>query len=371
MKSSATREGAGQGLSLEIRELGGRSRKETDRPPFSYQLGPKTIDIKVPTFARVSVQDEWRWVDIHNGQHWGVAGVRVPHTKLEFSFPNQTAIRISAHGRVWLLRLRPGPRGPRRSSVGATLRSSRYLLGSIIAHMSVLGLLWYGVNQNFDLGNSSSENAKALKEKPKPQAAAAGEGGGMPASRPFEGMTYTEYTRRVEAAKREANPLGYLAQSLNKMKVKEGVGKGKGAGIQSATGVIGSGVGTGSGTSLTDAVSSQKFSVQSSGGTAGGKQITEKQKLALREKFRELQDDFKRIYSRLLSQDPNLSVTVAFQTKVQANGYLELSDFKARGTYLPETLPQLKSAMAEVLRSVYVGPELGGLTLRAENVFVR
>ncbi len=370
MKTSTKIENSLHTPQLEIKQLGSQ-KTSTENLPFACELNSKMIQIIVPTYARVSVQNQWRWVDIHNGQHWGAIGVQSPQNKLDFSFPTETSLRISANGKTWLVRLHPVAQTGRRFSIGSTIKSTSYFGLSLIGHISLLLLLWYGVTQKFDLGGFNSETEKAQKEKPKPQASAAAEGGGEPVSRPFEGITFTEYSKKLEAAKREANPLGFLAQSLNKMKVKSGAGKGKGSGVQSATGVIGSGLGTGTGTSLTDAISNQKFNVQATGSTAGGKQVTEKQKLALREKFRELQDDFKRIYSKLLSQDPSLSVTVAFQTRVQGNGYLELSDFKARGTYQPSTIPQLKGAMADVLRSVYVGPELSGLTLRAENVFVR
>ncbi len=373
MKLVTTLENLMADPTLEVRELNNRKGKDRDVIPFSAEILPKSIKVKVPTFARVSVQESWRWADIHNGQQWGANGVSSPQTELELSFPIETSLRISAEGRTWLVRLRPVHHAKHRPSLGATLKSSRYLGFSLFGHLNLLLLLWLAVSHNLDFGSSASRDAeKALKEvKKQEQAAASSEGGGMPESRPFEGMSYTEYLRRIEAAKREANPLGYLAQSLNNMKVKDnGLGKGKGAAIKSATGAIGSGMGGGTGTSLSDTVSNQKFTLQAPT-SAGGKNITEKQKLALREKFRELQDDFKRIYSKLLSQDPNLSVTVTFQTKVLPNGYLELAEFKARGNYQAATLPLLKSAMADVIRSVFVGPELSGLTLRAENVFVR
>lgn len=354
---------------LQVRELLPRGMKEVDHLPFACKVTGSDIGINIPFYARISVKEGLRWTDIHNGQRWNGLGVRPPQPEMTFQLPLQSEWRIQLQGRTWLLRQRPVTLEPIPFNLRQTIKRSRFFGFSLFGHLSLFAMLWGIIHLQFG-GLSPDEAQKAeLAKKTPPKVEDSGAAGGGAPSRPFEGISYTEYLRRVEQAKREANPLGYLAQSLNKMKANYGAGNAKTAGAQSATGNIGKGMGSGVGPGLTAVVSNQKFQMQNSAGEST--KLNDSQKLALRQKLREMEGDFRRIYNRLLSQDPTLAVTVAIETTVKPTGYLELSAFKPRGTYKPEIIAQLKSAMAEVVRSVYAGTEFSGITLKAEEVFVR
>lgn len=353
---------------IQVLELGLGKPRQVDSVPFVCTLAGNDLSLELPFYALVQVKEDWRWVTIHDGRQWNALGARSSGNELPFSFPASAEIKISLQGRTWLVRRRPVTLEPVRFELASTLRRSKYFGLSLFGHLNLFLILWLAV-QGYLGFESAKDSSKSPDKKtsvapPPPEGAA---GGGASPIIPFQGMTYTEYSRRVEAAKREADPLGYLTKSLGKMKT-DGAGSARISGAASATGNVGTGLGK-AGSRLSDVVAGQKFEVPAT--TKDGKSVTDKQRQALHDKFKDLQEDFQRIYNRLLSQDPKLSVTVTYQTRVQPSGYLDLADFKAHGTYQPESLAQLKKAMAEAIRGVYVGPELNGLTVRADTIFVR
>lgn len=353
---------------IQILELGLGKPKQVDSVPFVCEINESDLALALPFYALVQVKEGWRWTTVHDGRKWNALGTRSSGNELPFTFPSSAEIKISLQGRTWLVRRRPVTLEPVRFELASTLRRSKYFGLSLFGHINLFLILWLAV-QGY-LGFESAKQAETNEQKktavaPPPPAEGAA-GGGAP-SIPFAGITYTEYSRRVEAAKREADPLGYLTKSLSKMK-NDGAGSARISGAASATGNVGSGLGK-AGSRLSDVVAGQKFEMPST--TKDGKSISEKQRLALHDKFKDMQEDFQRVYNRLLGQDPKLSVTVTYQTRVQPSGYLELADFKAHGTYQPESLAQLKKGMADVIRGVFVGPELNGLAVRADTIFAR
>lgn len=334
--------------------------------PFPCELTDRELVLTVPVYAKVSIWETWRWVEIFNGANWSSLGVRPQSSDLQFRFPLHARLKVSCEGATWRIGMPEAPRLGTRS-LGGFLRESRYFGVSAVTHVLVIAVLLFsaqrGLLQGGRLKKTSPEQDQAKK-----MAAISG-AVTVPVSRPYEGITYTDYIRREEAAKREANPLLYLSKSLSKIPVSAGGHAVSTSMGQSSTGALSAVRPMLSDSALTSAVSRNKFTAPAA--TVQGEKLTETQKNALRQKFRDLQEDFRRIYSRLLSQDPSLTLTASYETRVTPSGYLELEDFRSRGTYKAATLQELKRQMSEVIRGVYVGPELNGLTLRAENVFAR
>jgi hypothetical protein len=329
-------------------------------PPFQALEQEGEISLSLPVYAIVAIRDGLRWRSVHNGSHWGSLGIGGEKNPLRLRFPLLAKIRVKAQGGTWVIALAPSDT---RSSESPSLMDHALVLLFLFGTGVLRRSLRIGSDQK------SQSVALSLKKEEKTTTAA---GTAIPQSVPFAGISYRELLERLA---RNLAPIDRLASLLGKTKKVDWSAAGaptsrdaKSAGATLALDGIPGGGNTGIG--ITAQIEARKFSVKTAKGDPDQK-ADEKQVALLRERFRESQEDFRRVYSRLLSLDPSLSVTVAFQVKVQPDGSLSLVDFKARGNYLPLALKRLESGMAEVLHGISVGPQLAGVVIRGENIFVR
>jgi hypothetical protein len=188
----------------------------------------------------------------------------------------------------------------------------------------------------------------------------------------FDGMSYTQYQQgqvKAAQAKKASNLLGRLqGMKFADPSQVPGAASVPGANFQ---------VGAGKNGLLTSMVSRQRFTVRvpievaKPQGTEGSRKMTDKERAELRQKFRALEPEFRKIYGHALTQDPHLQVTVNFEAEIQPTGFLGLSNFKAQGSYRPETLSLLKNGMGALIEKIYVAKDLSGAKIRGANIFVR
>lgn len=351
----------------------------SSEPPFSAQVEKGQIQITVPAYARVSVSGGVAWKTVHDGQSWGREGISSASKTVALSFDLSTQVRIAANGREWEVKLQaPAMKGGRPSANRLSGREWFLLVASILGHAGLfLSLVYLGAAND---GSPKITKNFLVAEKPVPVKKGGGaSSGGETTYVPFGGMTYSKFLNQLAAKEFAADPAAALLKSVTKLDPSKGgkraeIGKGiksnaDGIGTGSGSGV-GDGSGAGTGDALTGVIARQKFTAQESS-SADSKSLNDRQRALLRAKVRELGADYQRVYSRLLSGDPRLSVTVSLEVKVLPNGFLSVAGFKARGTYQPDSLQKLRAGMGEIIQNAYVGTDFSGVVLRSENVFVK
>lgn len=349
-------------------------------PPFSAQVEKGQIQVSVPAYARVSASNGLAWKTVHDGQSWGREGISSTSKTVALSFDLSTQVRVAAHGREWDIRLQaPALKGSRPSANRLSGREWILLVASVLGHGGLfLALVYLGASNQ---GAHTEKKNFLAPEKAAPQIKKGGGSGstGETTYVPFGGMTYSKFLNQLAAKEFAADPAAALLKSVTRLDPSkngkraeigkgiksnaDGIGKGTGSGI-------GDGSGDSTGDALTGVVARQKFTGQS-GGPGHSKQIGDRERALLRAKLRELGGDFEKVYLRLLSADPRLSVSVSYEAKVLPNGFLSVVGFKARGTYQPDSLQKLRAGMSEIIQNAYVGTDFSGIVLRNENVFVK
>lgn len=332
--------------------------------PFRYEVAEGEIQLVVPSYAQVSLGNGMVWEKIHDGQHWADKGV-ISQDELKFNFNLASRVKVRAQGRDWVIQLTQ----PEKIIYAPTLsrREWKFLILSLVIHAGLIGSLI--ALRVLDLSNPKSTEVVDI-EKPEESKKGANGMVAMTELKPFEGMTYTQFLKRLTDKEFAADPSKFLLKTLGKNDTTAVAGN-FGKNVGSASSQLGDAVGEGTGEGLSGRVAKQQFMVREDGPGKTTAKLDDKQRAMLRMKFRELQEDFQRLYSRLLSEDPNLAVTVSFETKVLSNGFLSLSAFRAKGTYRADSLGKLRSGMSEILSNAHVGEEFAGIVLRGENVFVR
>lgn len=241
---------------------------------------------------------------------------------------------------------------------------------SVVGHAVVLTSLWLAAHyvpslSGFDFSKDESRDAIDIE---------AGEHMLVPEMQVFKGISYAEYLNRKNP---QAPPPPSQAQKL--LGQLQGLKFGNAKAV-AKTGAPTSAVGnqltvakeSSQGEKLTKLVANQDFAFNATPDAAQkGRKMTDKERAELKQKFRVLEGEFRKIYAKALQQDPRLEVTVSFEAQIQPTGYLSVSSFKARGTYQPDTLASVKTQMAELISKVFVAKDLSGSLVRGESVFVR
>lgn len=337
--------------------------------PFRIWMEDRRLQIEIPGYARIKARNGFGWRTVHNGYHWASQGIIGEKPRHRFSFLLRERIQVGAHGRVWEAGIVYPPGVKPKKNLTVLFQENRFFTYSVAGHLAALVFLLI-VNHAGRLFHQNGQ-AGALKEL----AAKRGSQPPVPVGysfthsiRPYQGISYTRFRERLQD---KGKDLGDVVKNLARLNFSGNARTvrfqdlGQGAVVPAVLtdpGAMGSG--------LAGAIMSQQFFVEEEPDSELTKRLTAKERAELKEKFRGFGDDFRRIYSRLLSMDPNLAVTVMFEAQVTPNGYLLLSSFKARGTYQSSVLAMLQSGMADVMKNAFVGTKLAGVLIRGENVFV-
>ncbi len=191
--------------------------------------------------------------------------------------------------------------------------------------------------------------------------------------KPFEGISWSEFTKRRADRSRQQSTANAVLAKLKGLKFSGGsVGTAPAAGTSTGAAPIEIGTGGGNGT-LGALVSRQEYAVRSASieTKAGVRKMTDGERAELKKRFRELEREFRKSYAMALNDDPELRVTMAFEAEIKDNGYLTVRAFRPKGRYRPEGLKQLKDAMTRGIGGVFVAKDLAGTLIRGESVFVK
>jgi hypothetical protein len=347
----------------------GRETEATGFSFISWNLEGSSIQLRVPSSAKVEIADHGIWRLLHDGAKWSRLGILPMSEHLEFRAEYPSKFRIHYQGKT----LHLTPRNEKQlytagKSARLTGREWRLLGSSLGLHVAfftiVLGIL------NIPAVKESIDAKTAAKPEAPKQAAKAGGAMARAEAKPFQGMTFSKFLNLLAAKEFAQDPAAVLLKTVKKDSGAAGAPKVSDVG--SSLGGVKGAVDAGNG-SLSGTLSKEKFMVTESPAGTGGpsKKISDKQLALLKAKFRDLQSDFQRLYSRILVSDSSLSATVSLELVVKSSGYLSVGSFRARGTYRPDSLEKLKRGMTEIIDGAFVGTEFSGITLRGENVFVR
>ena len=360
---------------LQISEVASFGVRTKENPvPFKCWISGSSLQLSLPTYARLDVKNSGLgWDLLHDGSQWARYGVQGKGGFIEFTLPLLSPVRISAQGRTFVIRRAVPILPPVKFDLARITKDSGFLGFSVAVHLVLFSILILAIQSNPHIKLSddklAAEKAKKVVEV-KPESIT-GAGAEAPVLRPFEGMSFTKYMQLVNAKDNEKHKVGNLLNNLTKMNLNgvKSVGLRNGLKTAGNGSNISTGVGTGNGTAMTDSIQAKKF--EAAPAADGQHKLSSKEQMLIRDKLKDCHDEFRRIYNRLLTQDPHLTVTVAFEAKVLPSGYLSVAGFKSRGTYLPAALAKLQGGMADVIRNVYVGKELSGTMIRSEDFFSR
>jgi hypothetical protein len=347
----------------------GRETEVTARGVVFWNLEGSAILLRIPSSAKVEIADHGIWRLLHDGAKWSRLGILPMSEQLEFKAEYPCKFRIHYQGRT----LHLTPRNEKQlytagKSAKLTSREWKLLGSSLGLHVAlfsiILGLLNIpSVKESIDAKTAPKQDA------PKKEAKA---GGAMARTeaKPFQGMTFSKFLSLLAAKEFAQDPAAVLLKNVKKDSGAAGAPKVSDVG--SSLGGVKGAVDAGGG-SLSGTLAKEKFMVTESptSGAGTATKISDKQLAMLKAKFRDLQSDFQRLYSRILVSDSSLSATVSLELVVKSSGYLSVGSFRARGAYRPDSLEKLKRGMTEIIDGAFVGTEFSGITLRGENVFVR
>ncbi len=242
---------------------------------------------------------------------------------------------------------------------------------SLAGHVVFLTALWLGAHYvpqlaSFDFSKDDSKDAFDISS---------GEHMLVPEVMVFKGISYADYLRRQNP---QAPPPPSQAQKLlgqlQGLKFSNSKAVAKAGGPTSALGnqlTVAKDAAAG-GEKLTKLVANQDFAFNAGADAAQkGRKMTDKERAELKQKFRVLEGEFRKIYAKALQQDPHMEVTVSFEAQIQPSGYLSVSNWKTRGTFQADTMQSVKSQMAALIAKVFVAKDLSGSLVRGESVFVR
>ena len=257
---------------------------------------------------------------------------------------------------------------PWRSDLG-------WLLASLVLHVALVGALLRvaGIDPRafFRPSSPAAERAKAKAQQTAPPA----DTEMLIEVKPFEGISWDEYTKRKADRSRQETTANAVLAKLKGLKFGSGTGGAAPttAKAPSAAAPIEIGSGSGAGATLGAMIARQEYAVRHAEVTAkeGVRKMTDAERAALKKQFRELEREFRKAFAQALNDDPELRVTVAFEAEVQKNGYLKVLKFRPKGRYRPASLEQIKGAMSRSIGSVLIEPDLAGTILRGESVFVK
>jgi len=219
-----------------------------------------------------------------------------------------------------------------------------------------------------------ASQAAAERQKAKPAVAAPADAADLLIEvKPFEGISWSEFTKRRADRSRQQSTANAVLAKLKGLKFSGGsVGTAPATGTSAGAAPIEIGAVGGTGT-LGALVSRQEYAVRSASieTKAGVRKMTDTERAELKKRFRELEREFRKSYAMALNDDPELRVTMAFEAEIKDNGYLAVRAFRPKGRYRPEGLKQLKDAMNRGIGGVFVAKDLAGTLIRGESVFVK
>jgi hypothetical protein len=190
--------------------------------------------------------------------------------------------------------------------------------------------------------------------------------------RPFEGISWETFTRRRADRSRQSSTANAVLAKLKGLKFGSGTG---GAAVDKAAPSTAAPIEIGStdGPSLGALVGRQEYAVRRAeiDPKAGARKMTDAERAELKKRFRELERHFRKAFAEALNDDPELRVTVSFESEVGADGRLNVRSFRAKGRYRPESLEKLKAAMQAGIGGVRLANDLAGTVVRGESVFVK
>jgi hypothetical protein len=252
--------------------------------------------------------------------------------------------------------------------MSGTLKSSRWMVYSVILHVSILVLL-IGLSHRRGIKAVDSEKGPLLTNEEEKAAAGAAEP--LREIHIFDGTSYTEFTKVKEKEKTQKTASSLLGKLKNM-----NLGGGANA-VANAPGLTGAAPGLttkSSGSTLTSMVQNQKITLQEavpSKKNPNGRKMSDQERLELKRNFKSLESELRKVYGRALTDDPHLNVTIAFEAEIQTSGYLALANFKARGKYEQKSADMLKTEMSNLLGRIFVAKDLSGARIRGESVFMR
>jgi hypothetical protein len=338
---------------------------------FSWNIANGRITLFIPVQSKLEIYESGSWRLLHDGRKWTRYGASPGLQTLELGFDYPAKFRLQVAGKSFQM----GPQNEKLLySKGASARLNgrewRLLGTSVVLHVavfaSVLGFLSIpAVKQAID----ASVREKQVEVK-KPESKPTGSvGAARPPAVPFQGMGYAKFLNLLAAKEFAADPAAVLMKSIKKSTVE--LNAPKVANVGSSLGKVQGAVQSGD-SSLSGQLKNEKFmAVDRPNSTTQKSKISDAELAELKAKFRDLQSDFQRLYSRLLVSDPSFSVTVSLELLVQPSGYLSVASFKARGSQRPESVEKLKRGMTEIIQNTFAGTQFVGISLRGENVFVR
>ena len=209
------------------------------------------------------------------------------------------------------------------------------------------------------------------KAKPKPQAAAS-DAETLIEVRPFEGISWEEFTKRRADRSRQSSTANAVLAKLKGLKFGSGTGGAVAEkGTPSAAAPIE--IRSSTGASLGALVGRQEYAVRRAeiDTKSGARKMTDAERAELKKRFRELEREFRKAFAEALNDDPELRVTVSFESEIGADGKLAVRTFRAKGRYRPASLEKLKTAMRQGIGNVRLAPDLAGTVVRGESVFVK
>lgn len=122
---------------------------------------------------------------------------------------------------------------------------------------------------------------------------------------------------------------------------------------------------------MSDAIASQEFSLDlQSGGVHDTSRLSSEQKAQLKDAFKDIQGDLKKLYSQALMVSPGFSATVAFEVSVSGSGHLQIRHIRPTSSNDTKALAVLSGGMKRLLEGIVVDRRFQGMLIRGENVFV-
>lgn len=351
-------------------------RRSTDKAPFLCSIDDLRLRISFPSRARVLARSRsLLWHSVYDGSGRTKSRVIFEDPSVSILFPLDTQVWIESAGSKWSVEI-PSTVDPKASPIRA--RPKRYWFASLLIHLVGFGTLT-GFREFHEFWLKHEKAQFQGQTRLVELEMSSGDTSGQ-AYVPFSGVSYSAFRARKAEEKKVSAAEAALAslQGLN-------FGSSAAAGHSAAPAARDSRSALQQQLAMAQQnavredkpaapIDAAKFKGRLDGSTpptGSGKVLTRQDQMSIREKFRALQDEFKKIYSRTLSVDPTLSVTVRFSVAVAPNGYFSLSAFDARGTYTDEGLSRLRSGIASMLQSTKVDPSYAGTVIRGENVFVR
>ena len=324
-----------------------------------------TRNVEIPVYARLDIRSGLLWKRIYDGRVLGLLRVGQEQPLL-LQVPSGAVVRVFADGRVKILRPKNVPtRGLKEWAL--SLSKSRPFRMSLILHFAVLASLMVATRFSGWMFKEETVSERLAKERVA-KFVDLGSTAGRPEFAPFSGVSYRAFLENLKSPDAKLEGLvGSLSQvSFNGQAIHSGPKQDLAINL---SGLLGTGADS-TDQNLSSQIAGTNFSFEEKKEKME-KPLSSKDQELVVQRFKELQEEFRKGYNRVLTTDPNFTVTASFEVTVEKEGKLRLSSFSPRGQFREASAQALKKEMEKVLVGSQLEPRMAGTVVRGENVFIK